>query len=109
MSRAVEMQDLIKRWEVSGLSQRAFAEQEGVAYSKLLYWRRRLQQRARVKKRSERAAPVQLSPVRIIPDAPCATTAAAFELRTAAGLTVSVPAGFDERELSRLLEVVAAC
>ena len=109
MSRAVEMQELITRWEASGLSQRAFAEQAGVAYSAFQYWRRRLQQRPRVKKRCERAAPVQLSPVRIIPDAPCATSAAPFEVRTAGGLTVSVPVGFDEHELVRLLGAVSTC
>ena len=42
MSRAKEMQELLERWERSGLSQRAFAEQEGVSYSQVLYWRRRL-------------------------------------------------------------------
>jgi hypothetical protein len=32
MSQAKEMQDLIHRWEGSGLPQRAFAQQEGVSY-----------------------------------------------------------------------------
>lgn len=107
--RAAEMAALIERWESSGLSQRVFAEQEGVAYSAFQYWRRRLRQPARAKKRRERAAPVQLSPMRIIPDAPRAAESAAFELRTPSGLAVSVPVGFDEHELRRLLDAVSAC
>lgn len=109
-ARAAEMAALIERWEESGLSQRVFAEQEGVAYSAFQYWRRRLLELSRKKTRGERAAPVQLSPVRIIPDAPRATpSAGAFELRTPTGLAVSVPVGFDERELRRLLETVSGC
>ncbi len=112
MSRADEMQDLITRWEASDLTQRAFTEREGVAYSAFQYWRRRLRQAPQAPqatKRRERAAPVQLSPVRIIPDPRPARATAAFELRTPHGLTLSVPAGFDEDALRRLLDVLAAC
>jgi len=110
MSRAVEMQDLITRWEASGLTQRVFAEQEGVAYSAFQYWRRQLRRPRRVKKLvGERAAPLQLTPVRIIPDAPRAAPSASFELRTPSGLAVSVPVGFDEHELVRLLGALSGC
>jgi len=107
MSRAEVMQELIERWERSGLSQRAFAEQEGVAYSQLLYWRRRLKRSPGRKRAKRRAEPAGLAPVRIIPDAP--RTTGAFELRTSGGLAVSVPPGFDESELRRLLDVLIGC
>lgn len=107
MSGAVEMQELLERWEHSGQSQRAFADQEGVSYSQFLYWRRRLRQAPVVKRRKRRAAPVVLTPVRIIPDARLST--AGFELRTPGGLTVSVPPGFDELELRRLLDSLVGC
>jgi transposase-like protein len=42
MRSAEEMGELLSRWESSGLTERAFAEQEGVPYSTLVYWRRRL-------------------------------------------------------------------
>lgn len=111
MARADAMRDLIRRWESSGLSQRAFAEQEGVTSSTFQYWRRRVLRERGRKARSERARPVPLSPVRIIPDAARApeSSSPAFELRTPGGLAVRVPVGFDERELVRLLEVVAGC
>ena len=107
MSRAEVMQELIARWERSGLSQREFAEQEGVAYSQLLYWRRRLKGFPDRKRAKRRAEPAELAPVRIIPDAP--RTTEAFELRMSGGLAVSVPPGFDESELRRLLDVLSGC
>jgi len=106
MSRAERMQELITRWESSGLSQRAFAKQEGISYSRLLYWRRRLASRRRESARTG-DEPVRLDPVRIVPDP--ARVATAFELRTARGLSIAVPTGFDEDELRRLLEVVTGC
>ena len=50
---------------------------------------------------------VQLDPVRIIPERVRAPSA--FEVRTSGGMTLSVPAGFDEFELRRLLDVLAGC
>ena len=50
---------------------------------------------------------VQLDPIRIIPERVVAPDA--FELRTSGGMTLSVPAGFDEIELRRLLDVLAEC
>jgi len=115
--RAAEMAALIERWEASGQTQRAFAEQEGVTYSAFQYWRRRLQRSARETRRAARTAapssPVELAPVRIVPDSPAADPPAArgpaFEVRTASGLSVAVPPGFDEGELRRLLGALAAC
>ena len=35
------MRELFARWRDSGLSLMAFGKREGVAYSKLLYWRKK--------------------------------------------------------------------
>jgi len=40
--KADEMKATLSRWEKSGLSLRAFGEREGISYSKLTYWKRRL-------------------------------------------------------------------
>lgn len=106
MSRAEEMESLLSRWASSGLTQRAFAEHEGVPYSTLLYWRRRLSRKKTTRPRRRAEIP-ELAPVRIVPDA--ARSAPSFEVRTPSGLTVSVPTGFDEGELSRLLGTLQGC
>lgn len=80
MSQAKEMQDLIHRWEGSGLPQRAFAQQEGVSYSAFQYWRRQVLRSGRDAGRSAAAAMVELAPVRVVPDR--APRAKGFELRT---------------------------
>jgi hypothetical protein len=96
---------VIDRWETSGLSQKAFAEKEKIPYTTLLYWRRRLGKttRGRVRK----PAAMTLAPVRIVPDGP--RSGRAFELRTSSGLSISVPHGFDEAELRRLLAALSSC
>jgi len=109
MSHASEMQDLVDRWQVSGLTQRAFANQEGMAYSRFQYWRRRVLEAERRKPAKRLAAPIQLDLVRVVPDAEPARSALPFELHTSSGLSLSVPVGFDELELHRLLDVLAAC
>ena len=101
MSRAAEMQELITGWESSGLSQRAFAQQAGVSYSAFQYWRRRL------RKSAPGESPARLAPVRIVADEP--RPSPAFALRTARGLTLSVPVDFDEDGLRRLLDVLTGC
>ena len=104
MTRAKEMQDLIRRWEGSGLAQRAFAEREGVSYSAFQYWRRRVLRSGSSARRPAAAASLELAPVRVVPDR--APRAAGFELRTPSGHAVSVPAGVDGAELARLLDVL---
>jgi len=104
VSRVDEMRDVIARWEQSGETQRAFAESEGVSYPTFVYWRRRLKELV-VREREKRAEP-ELVPVRVVPDL---AAGAGFEVRTASGLTLHVPAGFDDGELRRLMAVLAEC
>jgi hypothetical protein len=99
------MREVVSRWESSGLTQKAFASREQIPYSMLLYWRRRLGKTGS-KSRDRRAAPV-LSPVRIVPDVP--RGGLCLQVRTRDGLVVTVPAGFDSSELSRLLGALSQC
>jgi len=103
------MQELMDRWKASGLTQRAFAKQEGMAYSRFQYWRRRALEASRRKPAKRLAAPVQFDAVRVAPDAEAPCPSVTFELRTSSGLPLTVPAGFDELELRRLLGVLVAC
>jgi hypothetical protein len=44
--KADEMSAVLARWKSSGQSLRSFGQREGIGYSKLIYWRRRLQEKA---------------------------------------------------------------
>ncbi len=108
MSRAEEMRELFVRWKKSDLSLAAFGKLEGVAYAKLLYWRRKLgDDAARRKAPSKAAASVLLAPVKVVPDpVPCAEK---FEVWLTNGLSLDVAHGFDESELRRLVGVLLSC
>ena len=42
MSDVAAMESMLKRWDESGLSLRAFGTREEIPYSRLVYWRRKL-------------------------------------------------------------------
>ena len=114
MKRAEEMQELFARWKTSGLSLMAFGKKEGVSYSKLLYWRRKLGVGVAGRKRSganARVAPsAAVVPVRVVPDSkPTAPRAATFEVWLSNGVCLDVAPGFDEAELRRLVGVLHSC
>jgi hypothetical protein len=103
MDREERMRELVARCGASELTQKAFAAQEGIPYTTLLYWRRRLV-RSLGASRSRSAV---LAPVRIVPEAPRGRPA--FDVRTPGGAVVSVPYGFDEDELRRLVRALSRC
>jgi hypothetical protein len=103
MDREERMREVVSRCESSELTQKAFAAQEGIPYTTLLYWRRRL---ARSRGAGKARAAV-LAPVRIVPDGPRGRPG--FDVRTPGGALVSVPHGFDEGELRRLLVALSRC
>jgi transposase-like protein len=108
MKRADEMRSVFARHEESGLSLKAFGEREGISYTTLQYWRRKLSGKKGGRKGSP--VPAALAPVRIVPDAPeVERRSSAFDVWLSNGISVEVPTGFDERELRRLVEVLAAC
>lgn len=112
MSRDKAMRELFARWRSSDQSLMAFGRQEGVAYKKLLYWkkkfaseRRALSSSAQVRECSE------LVPITVVPDAttrPSASTNA-FNVHLTSGVCIAVVPGFDEVELRRLVQVLQAC
>ena len=110
MNRAEEMRKLFGRWRSSGLSLLAFGKQEGVAYSRLLYWRRKLGDDIARRKRTAAPAPPELGPVRIVPEESATDTLPEpFDVWLANGISLQVTLGFDERELRRLVVVLATC
>ena len=99
-----EMVEVFRRWKDSGVSLRAFGEREGVSYSKLQYWRRKLRDCERGQKKAE------LAPIRVVPEArEPDPEPQVFEVCLANGVGLGVPAGFDEGELQRLIGVLSAC
>ena len=61
MRSATEMRGVIEAWESSDLTQREFAEQEGMSYTAFQYWRRRL-------KELDEESEVEIVPLRIVDD-----------------------------------------
>lgn len=111
MNRADEMRELFARWKRTDQSLTVFAKAEGVAYAKLLYWRKKLGGDARRKASPARTtAPSKLVPVRIVPDSlPTDTSPDKFEVWFSDGTSLDVPRGFDEHELRRIVDVLRAC
>ena len=61
MRTAAEMREVIEAWEGSELTQREFAEQEGLSYTAFQYWRRRL-------KELDEPSDPEVVPLRIVDD-----------------------------------------
>jgi len=111
MEQRVEMGRVLGDWKRSGLSLREFGRRKGLAYTKLVYWRRKLD--AETPEQEGRPAGRALDrwlPVRVVPS-PIAggETRSSYEIRLANGLRVGVSAGFDAEELTRLVQALSAC
>lgn len=107
MRRADEMRAAFARFEQSGLTLKAFGEREEISYTTLQYWRRRLRDgESAAKPRTEAPAPVDLAPVHVIQDNP---QDARFDVWLSNGVSIEVPAGFDDAELRRLVGVLLSC
>ena len=104
MKREANLQ-LLDRWKTSGLSLRAFGMQEGVPYSRLLYWKKKLGKAAMPRDESS-VVPIHLSAVP-------ATNSPSLDSKTEVwlpnGIGVDVGVGFDEQELRRLIGVLQTC
>jgi len=101
MRTAKEMRAVFENWERSGLNQKAFAAREGISYTIMQYWRRRL------KEIDAAANGVEFTPVHVTESAP--SSKAHFDLHFAGGIKISVPAGFDADSLRRLIATVRSC
>jgi transposase len=94
-------QQLIERWQSSGLSVRAFCERHRLALPSFYAWRRTLQQRGCLLRPSQVPAPVTFLPVHVQPDDPAPRPS--LELVLANGRCLRIPAGFDPAVLQALL------
>ena len=111
MKRAEQMRATFDRFEESRLSLKAFGEREGIPYTTLQYWRRKLSGKAVPKKAAPRVAVgAALAPVRVVPD-PLSIESRPehFEVWLSNGVSLEIPSGFDELELRRLIGVLSAC
>ncbi len=111
MKRAEEMRLVFARFEESGLSLKAFGEREQISYTTLQYWRRKLRDEGKVKKPLRRVVdPAVLDPVRVVPDpTPVDPRPQRFEVWLSNGVSLEVPADFDELGLRRLIGVLSSC
>lgn len=82
----------VAQWQASGLSQRAYAIEQGVSQRQISYWARRL----------SGAQPPGLLPVRVMPT----TSAGAISLRSAHGWTVNVPRDVPASWLAELMRAL---
>ena len=99
--RSEEMRATLSGWKESGLSLRAFGIREGVSYSKLVYWRRRLEP---VKQK------VELAPVRVLPaPEPPAAKSETIAIWLPNGVSLDVPPGASHEGLGRLVEILSQC
>lgn len=111
MRSAEQMREVFARFEKSGLSLKAFGEREGITYTSLQYWRRRLRDDERGKTTGQETRDsVALAPVRVVP-APAVeeSRSPSFEVWLSNGVSLEVRSGFEEEELRRLVGVLSAC
>ena len=108
MKRADEMRAVFARFEESGLTLKAFGEREGISYTTLQYWRRKLRDASSPSRDTKKSEPVAFAPVRVIPDAAPAPRSS-YEVWLSNGVSLEVPPGFDGEDLRRLVDVLATC
>jgi transposase-like protein len=110
---AGEWQTLVSQLAESGEDVAKFCRRHGIYPPTLQWWRWRLRRVSQGLARSGRPAQAAAQPIRLqfteLREAESASGAMAadgFELRWPDGLTLAIPARFDEAALRRLLEVL---
>jgi uncharacterized phosphosugar-binding protein len=94
-SRA-EWVGLVREWQASERSQKAFAKRKGIAVTTLSWWSCRLRREAQERR--------VLVPVDVVADAPAVS--GEFRVEVAGGRAVFVPASFDAAALRRLVSAL---
>ena len=102
-SKRARMQALLAEQEASGLSIAEFARQRDLPRWVLYEWRRRLRRAVAPESRRGESA---FAEVRVVEEA---RAAAPLTVELTTGHRVQVPAGFDARDVRRLLEVLGSC
>jgi len=112
MSGIEEMRAAFARWQESGQSLRAFSRREGISYSKLMYWQRKLRVEGPIPRKpadNGGKATEGWVPVHVVDDPPALSAREWFEIRVASGHALRVPPDCDEAELRRLVTVLSTC
>lgn len=97
-----EARSVISAWRKSGLSVERFAEQRGLSFQRIYWWRKRLEAPAKVEPKSP--APLALLPVQLTPSPKARGEPVAVFLRT--GHIIKVGRGFDEEAFTRVVAVL---
>lgn len=106
MSRVEEMRAAFSRFEGSGLTLKAFGEREGIPYTTLQYWRRKLRGGGGAKAETEK---VDLQPVRVVAEPTENRSVPVVGVWLPNGVSLEVPPGVGESELLRLVGVLSRC
>jgi hypothetical protein len=96
-----EIDAILGRHRLSGLSLLAFAREHDLCYATLLRWRRRAVDRGNVQTPTPVSTPTFI-PIELEP----AAAGAEFVLNWAPNRSLRIPPGFDAAELRRLLDVL---
>ncbi|MBN8248923.1 MAG: hypothetical protein J0L84_15960 [Verrucomicrobia bacterium] len=99
-----EIEGILRRHRLSGLSLLAFAQEQDLCYATLLRWRRRADAMDG-EETSKAASPVPVPafiPIELAPS----PAGVEFVLNWASDRCLRIPSGFDPGELRRLLEVL---
>lgn len=99
-------------WEMSGLSQRAYCEREGLSYSSFGYWRQQTRQAAGLVALPTPHQPCKLVPIQIASESRAHNASAdnhvalpdAVRLQSPAGWQITLPHSVDLCSLARLLQ-----
>jgi transposase-like protein len=96
-----EVRELLDEYEQSGLTQQAFADRVGVSLSSISLWLRKA-------RNGDKREDADLLPAasRLVPVTIRSTDPSPFELVTAGGATLRIPADFDPGALERLLALL---
>ena len=90
---------MFAKWKTSGLSLKAFGEREGIAYAKLLYWKKRV---------ANEPAVVPLRIVEAKPE-PVEGAGGVVSIWLSNGVSMEVPSTIAEHDLSRMVRVLSTC
>ena len=103
MDTREKMTAVLARWKESGESLRAFGKREGVSYSKLIYWRRRLEEKPRGPEK------VELATVKVVADEPASAKPDPIGVWLPNGIALEIPPGVPSADLARVVETLSGC
>ena len=98
--------ELVRNYEASGQSQRAFCAERGIGQSSLRYWKRRLEQGSGIEDRLT-SRNTRLVPVKLLEEA-AGSLNSSLVVVSQRGIRVEIAREFDAPTLARVLATLAA-